>query len=207
VFSKAAASKGPRHTQCGMSRVRATRERRWRPVSPSCYRTYQTNGTTTGPFGRGTTHATQIVMLVEGNQRVIRMGDGRRFTLTLQPDGSYRNLTDASLRGTVLTSPGGVPTLRWKDGTRWVFGTTLSGAFGVVNLGLTQQIDRTGNTLTNTWSGTRITAIAGPDGRQLTLDYDGSNRITKVTDPIGRTVQYAYMVARLISSLRMARAV
>jgi YD repeat-containing protein len=146
-------------------------------------------------------------MLVEGNQRVVRMGDGRRFTLTLQPDGSYRNLTDAALQGTVLTSPGGVPTLRWNDGPRWVFGTTLSGAFGVVNLGLTQQIDRTGNTLTNTWSGTRITAIAGPDGRQLTLDYDGSNRITKVTDPIGRTVQYAYMVARLISSLRMARAV
>ena len=52
-----------------------------------------------------------------------------------------------------------------------------------------------------------FTSITGPDGRQLTLDYDGAGRITKVTDPIGRTVQYAYMVARLISSLRMARAV
>ena len=155
-------------------------------------RTYQTNGTTTGPFGRGTTHATQIVMLVDGNQRVIRMGDGRRFTLTLQPDGSYRNLTDASLQGTVLTSPAGVPTLRWKDGSRWVFGVTLNAAFGVSTLGLTQQIDRTGNTLTNTWSGLNITAIAGPDGRQLTLDYDGSGRITRASDPIGRAVQYAY---------------
>lgn len=37
-----------------------------------------------------------------------------------------------------------------------------------------------------------LTAIAGPDGRQLTLDYDGANRITRVSDPIGRTVQYAY---------------
>ena len=168
------------------------RERCWRPVSPSCWRTYQTNGTVTGPFGRGTTHATQIVMLVDGNQRIVRMGDGLRFTLTLQPDGAYRNLTDAGLQGAVLTSPGGVPTLRWKDGSRWVFGVTLSSAFGITNLGLTQQIDRTGNTITNTWSGTRITAIAGPDGRQLTLDYDGANRVTKVSDPIGRTVQYAY---------------
>lgn len=95
------------------------------PVSPSCC-TYQTNGTTAGPFGRGTTHATQIVMLVDGNQRVIRMGDGRRLTLTLQPDGSYRNLTDAAVQGIALTSPGGVPTLRWKDGSRWVFGVTLN---------------------------------------------------------------------------------
>ena len=155
-------------------------------------RTYQTNGSTNGPFGRGTTHTTQIVMLVEGNQRAVQLGDGRRFTLTLQPDGSYRNLTDAGLQGVVLTSPGGVPTLRWKDGSRWVFGVTLTGGFGVVNLGLTQQIDRAGNTLTNTWSGTRITAITGPDGRQLTLDYDGAGRVTKVTDPIGRSVLYAY---------------
>ena len=155
-------------------------------------RTYQTNGPATGPFGRGTTHASQIVMLVDGNQRVIRMGDGRRFTLTLQSDGAYRNLTDAALQGTVLTSPSGVPTLRWKDGSRWVFGVTLNSAFGVSTLGLTQQIDRTGNTITNTWSGTRITAIAGPDGRQLTLDYDGSNRITRASDPIGRAVLYAY---------------
>lgn len=117
LSSKAAASKGPRHTPCGMSRVRAMRERRWRPVSPSCWRTYQTNGTSTGPFGRGTTHATQIVMLVDGNQRVIRMGDGRRFTLTLQPDGAYRNLTDAALQGTVLTSPSGVPTLQKNRGS------------------------------------------------------------------------------------------
>lgn len=167
------------------------RERCWRPVSPS-WRTYQTNGTSIGPFGRGTTHATQIVMLVDGNQRVIRMGDGQRFVLTLQPDGSYRNLTDAALQGTVLTSPSGVPTLRWKDGARWVFGVTLNSAFGVSTLGLTQQIDRTGNSVTNTWSGATITAITGPDGRQLTLDYDGASRITKVTDPIGRSVLYAY---------------
>jgi len=83
-------------------------------------------------------------------------------------------------------------TLRWKDGSRWLFGVTISSAFGQVVLAVTQQIDRTGNTVTNTWSGATITAIAGPDGRALTLEYDGAGRITKVTDPIGRAVQYAY---------------
>ncbi len=155
-------------------------------------RTYQTNGAVSGPFGRGTTHTTQVVMLVEGDRRSIQFGDGRRLVLSLQPDGSYRNLTDGLLQGAVLTSPGGVPTLRWKDGSTWAFGVTLSSQFGVTNLGLTQQRDRNNNTITNTWSGTRITTITGPDGRQLLLDYDGSNRATRVTDPIGRTVQYAY---------------
>lgn len=37
-----------------------------------------------------------------------------------------------------------------------------------------------------------LTTITGPDGRQLTLDYDGSGRITRASDPIGRAVQYAY---------------
>ena len=155
-------------------------------------RTYQTNGTAAGPFGRGTTHSTQVVMLVDGNQRALQFGDGRRVTLTLQPDGAYRNLTDGAMQGAALTSPSGVPTLRWKDGSRWVFGVTLNSAFGVSTLGLTQQIDRTGNTITNTWSGANITAIAGPDGRQLTLEYDGSGRVTRASDPIGRAVLYAY---------------
>ncbi len=154
-------------------------------------RTYQTNGAATGPFGRGTTHTTQVMMLLQGEQRSIQFGDGRRATLTRQPDGTYRNVTDGVLQGAVLTA-GANPTLQWKDGSTWTFGVTLNSAFGVSTVGLTQQRDRNGNTITNTWSGTRITTITGPDGRQLLLDYDGSNRITRVTDPIGRTVQYAY---------------
>jgi len=162
----------------------------WLPVTVT--RTAQTNGAVNGPLGRGTTHTTRVVLLVEANLRSLQFGDGRRVTLTQQPDGSYRNLTDGLMQGAVLTSPSGVPTLHWEDGAKWVFGVTLSGAFGVSNLGLTQQLDRNGNTITNTWNGSRITAITGPDGRQLLLGYDGSNQITKVTDPIGRTVQYAY---------------
>jgi hypothetical protein len=33
--------------------------------------TYQTNGAGTVPCGRGTTHALQIVLLVNGNQRIV----------------------------------------------------------------------------------------------------------------------------------------
>lgn len=61
---------------------------------------------------------------MEASRRSLQFGDGRRVVLTLQPDGSYRNLTDGLMQGAVLTSPGGVPTVRWKDGSQWVFGVT-----------------------------------------------------------------------------------
>lgn len=154
-------------------------------------RTYQTNGTATGPFGRGTTHAAQMAVLIQGNQRIVRLGDGRRFAFTRQPDGTFRNATDGLMQGAVLTEPGGIPTLRWKDGARWVFGTSVN----QLTRGLTQQIDRNQNALTNVWSGQRITAITGPDGRQLTFAYDALDRITRVTDPLGRAVVYAYDAA------------
>ena len=154
-------------------------------------RTYQTNGTATGPFGRGTTHAAQIAVLIQGNQRIVRLGDGRRFAFTQQPDGTFHNTTDGLMQGAVLTEPGGIPTLRWKDGARWAFGASVN----QLTRGLTQQIDRNQNALTNVWSGQRITAISGPDGRQLTFAYDALDRITRVTDPLGRAVVYAYDAA------------
>jgi len=154
-------------------------------------RSYQTNGTVTGPFGRGTTHAAQMAVLIQGNQRIVRVGDGRRFAFTQQPDGAFRNTTDGLMQGAVLTEPGGIPTLRWKDGARWVFGASVN----QLTRGLTQQIDRNQNALTNVWSGQRITAITGPDGRQLTFAYDALDRITHVTDPLGRAVVYAYDAA------------
>ncbi len=41
-------------------------------------RTAQTNGAVNGPFGRGTTHTTQVVLLVEASRRSLQSGDGRR---------------------------------------------------------------------------------------------------------------------------------
>lgn len=130
-----------------------------------------------------------IALGIQGDQRVLSLADGRRFAFTKQPDGRFINLTDAAMQGAVITESGGIPSLRWKDGAVWTFSTPL---FPFVTSPLAGMQDRNGNTITLTRSGNQVTAIAGPDGRQLTLDYDGGGRITKVTDPIGRIVQYAY---------------
>jgi RHS repeat-associated protein len=153
-------------------------------------RTFRNQGSPTGPFGRGTAHAYQVLVGRQANQRILLLPDGRRFVLTLQSDSTYRNLTDRALQGAVLTEPSGVSTLRWNDGTTWTFGAASGLAENTFEL--TQLADRNGNTTTLTRSGNQITAIIGPDGRALTLEYDGGNRITRLSDPIGRIVAYAY---------------
>jgi len=153
-------------------------------------RTFRNQGQAVGPFGRGSAHSYHVLLGAQANQRILLLPDGRRVAFVRQPDGTYQNLVDVSFQGVVVTEPGGIPTLRWKDGTSWTFGF-VSG-LAVNTRELTQMTDRNGNAITLTRSGNQITAITGPDGRQLTLSYDGSNRITRITDPIGRSVLYAY---------------
>jgi len=153
-------------------------------------RTFRNQGQAVGPFGRGSAHSYHVLLGAQASQRILLLPDGRRVAFVRQPDGTYKNLVDMSFQGAVVTEPGGIPTLRWKDGASWTFGF-VSG-LAVNTRELTQMTDRNGNAITLTRSGNQITAITGPDGRHLTLSYDGSNRITRITDPIGRSVLYAY---------------
>jgi RHS repeat-associated protein len=154
-------------------------------------RTYRPKGPPSGPFGRGTSHAYQSGLISEGDLRTLVLPDGRQFAFPKQSDGTFRNVTDAAMQGGLLTESGGVPTLRWKDGSIWTFGAPQFAGQTTVSF-LIRQTNRTGDAVTITRTGATVTAISGPDGRQLTLDADGSGRLTKVTDPIGRQVLYAY---------------
>lgn len=59
-------------------------------------------------------------------------------------------------------------------------------------------LDRNGNALTLTRAtggglADNLTKITTPNGRYLTFTYDTSNRITQVTDILGRTITYTYL--------------
>ncbi|MFQ5657522.1 MAG: RHS repeat-associated core domain-containing protein, partial [Candidatus Methylomirabilales bacterium] len=152
-------------------------------------RTYRTNGAPAGPFGPGTSHPYHILLLIEQNLRTLLLPAGARLAFPRQPDGTFRNFTDPSMRGAVLTQSASAHTLRFKDGTAWSFGDApLRIAF------LIAQTDRNGNTVTLTRSGAlqNVTTITEPSGRQLLVTNDANNRITAITDPIGRTVTYSY---------------
>ena len=60
-------------------------------------RTYQTNGPATGPFGRGTTQATHIVMLVDGNpSRLMSPYPGLKSAISLEAWGEQVFVDKAS---------------------------------------------------------------------------------------------------------------
>ncbi|MBP8116176.1 MAG: IPT/TIG domain-containing protein [Nitrospira sp.] len=151
-------------------------------------RHYRSNGPATGPFGPGTSHGYQVVVRAEANVRTLFMPDGSRMQFRQQPDGTFRNSSEPTVRGAVYSEVNG-RVLRFKDGTTWTFGAGSQGFFF-----LTALADRNGNQLTLTRSGAtlNVTAVTAQDGRQLTLAYDAGNRITQITDPIGRVVQYQY---------------
>jgi YD repeat-containing protein len=151
-------------------------------------RTYRSNGASGGPFGPGTSHPYHILLLVESNLRTLLLPNGARVAFPQQTDGTFRNHTDPSMRGAVLTETSGLATVRWKDGSLWTFGTP---AYGIAYL--SGQRDRTGNALAITRDSLQnVTAITDAMGRQLSMTVDANNHITAITDPLGRSVQYAY---------------
>ncbi|HRB81419.1 MAG TPA: DUF6531 domain-containing protein, partial [Nitrospira sp.] len=160
-------------------------------------RHYRSNGPTTGPFGPGTSHGYQVVVRAEANVRTLFMPDGSRMQFRQQPDGTFRNSSEPTVRGAVYSEVNG-RILRFKDGTRWTFGAGSQGFFF-----LTALADRNGNQLTLTRSGAtlNVTAVTAQDGRRLTLAYDAGNRITQITDPIRRVVQYQYDGSGRLTSL------
>lgn len=151
-------------------------------------RFYRTKNSAVGPFGLGSSHAYDMRLLIVADQRTLLLPNGGRVLFAKQPDGTFRNGNAPAYRGAVLTQAGGSHTLRFKDGTTWTFGLTVS-VFGY----LTAQADRNGNqiTLTRNSSG-RLDTITDAAGRQFTLAYDGLSRITSITDVAGRVVRYAY---------------
>ncbi len=121
-------------------------------------------------------------------RRLILPGNSR-FAFVQQPDGTFVNTTHPRFAGAVLTAGGsGGHQLRFKDGTVWRFAQSFIAGVGV----LVEQTDRNGNHLTIERDGSsRITQIVEPSGRALVTTI-ASGRIKEIKDPLGRTVQYSY---------------
>ncbi|MFN8526493.1 MAG: DUF6531 domain-containing protein [Chloroflexota bacterium] len=97
---------------------------------------------------------------------------GRYGALVHQPNGTW-TLTDRAQITQTFSAPSGSP----PSGTP---GRLLSIA------------DRNGNTTSLTYDGSgKLTGVTAAGGRGLTIAYSG-NRISSVTDPLGRVVSYGY---------------
>lgn len=145
------------------------------------------------PFGRGTTH-NYAIRLVGGFQTG---GSGRLITpeqvsgwlfsyLRTESDGTlvFNNTTMiGSLGGIIRKLTNGTYEYRSRQGDVMRFDS--SGKLAAL-------VDRNTNTTSLTYTGANLTRITDPVGRSITLEYDGSNRIVKATDPLLREWRYTY---------------
>ncbi|MDB5348932.1 MAG: repeat-associated core domain protein [Planctomycetota bacterium] len=97
-----------------------------------------------------------------------------------QRDGSYRGTGSDHA---ALVFVGDHLTLRELDGTLTTF---------LPNGRLKSVEDPNGNRITASYTGTQMTSLKHSNGDRMTLAYDTSDRLIRVTDPFGRSVAYNY---------------
>src|SRR5262249_6973749 len=145
------------------------------------------------PFGRGWTHNWDVrltgLFAPGGTGRLIMPQEvtGRLYSFTgMDSSGAARFASTGTVTGLarrIIANPSQPTQFPRGDGSVFTFNSAGR---------LISKVDPNGNTTTLTYSGNNLTQITDPVGRSLTFAYDGSNRVISMTDPIGRTWHYTY---------------
>lgn len=151
-----------------------------RGLSLDWQRFYNSQGTNQGFLGYGWTCSYCMNVREDSGNALVTNEDGRVDKYAPDGNGGY---TPPKGGYDTLTKSGSAFTLKRKDQTRYNF----NGSGKLASI-----VDKNGNTITLSYSGSNLTTIADPTGRLLTLSYDGSNRITQITDPASRAIRFAY---------------
>jgi RHS repeat-associated protein len=168
-------------------------------------RTFRGISTNPGPFGIGTNHNYGYTLdTTNVNSGLINliMPDGNQFPFAQQANGTFVNSTIPSMQGATISNLACITTvygygcggtLRWKDGTQFLFQPLLIGKPWFAFLMTITDVNNNTILLVHSQSvPIEITQVIDPVGRSLNLTYDDTYRITSISDPIGRTVQYTY---------------
>jgi RHS repeat-associated protein len=162
------------------------------------------NNGSPGRLGVGWTDSYDYRIRADGGDLSFALPTNDRYLFVKQADGSYINTNEYWLAGAVLYDSGGYNseaayTLRFKDGTRFVFGYTYYGEeVSWPYFMLTYIIDRNGNETHIVTDAGALVEIDQPSGRSLyvTDDYidaaKGRVYIAQITDNMGRSVTYGY---------------
>lgn len=108
---------------------------------------------------------------------------GLYLTLTKNTDGTF-TLTSRDQSKTNFNSAGYITSVVDRNGN--ALSVTYSGTTP------TTVTDAAGRALTLTVSGGHVTKIVDPGSRSFTYAYDGSNNLISYTDPAGTVMQYSY---------------
>lgn len=124
----------------------------------------------------------------EAGNVTLKEGDGSVHVFSLNPNGTYARPTGAYME--LSKHPDGAYSILRNDGLTFAF--DASGK-------ITNISDRNGNALLYSYTavagiGDRLTGITDPVGRLVTLTYDPAGRLSQVADWEGRAFHYAYDV-------------
>lgn len=144
-------------------------------------RTYNSADKRASSISTGWTFGFESKITEEGNIAVVRLPDGSGVTFGVNAsDGSYKakdsrsTLIKQSDSSKILTTP-----------DQYSYGFDVKGY-------MVWMKDRNGNRIDITVNANgQVTAVQDPSGKISTVAYT-SNRISQMTDPVGRTVKYAY---------------
>jgi YD repeat-containing protein len=142
-----------------------------------------------GPLSIGWTHNYNIQCVEDstGGTVTITRWDGREIMFTT---GDWVNFAPPPGESSTLTFNYGSSCYVWRlqHGTTYTFSYAGSG----VNSPLITQTDRQANTLTLSYSGTLLTNIVDGASRRIAIQYDVSNHIQRVIDPLNQTNTFTY---------------
>ena len=147
-------------------------------------RSYNSLDTYAGVLGRGWTHNYNLRLVVDGDAVTLMAPRGSRLDFTDNGDSTFT--AGPGVRAALVRNPDDSYTLTRGDQIVYTFDAAGR---------LTALTDSNGNTTTLTYTGDDLTTVTAPGGRSLSLAYDGQGRITQFTDPLNRTVSYAYDAA------------
>lgn len=146
-----------------------------------------------GRFGRGWKDNYEIKLdgswTTGGAGRIVRPNEqtGRLFSYNrTDADGSLvftSSATVSQLADTIKKLTNGTLEYRYSGGEKMIFDSSGK---------MTAVLDRNGNTTTLSYSGERLTQITDPVGRVVSYQYDGSGRVIRITDPLDRSWTYSY---------------
>ncbi len=149
-------------------------------------RSYNALDSYNGPLGHNWTHNYDTRIVDAGATVTWIAPRGSHLPYARNGDGSYT--AGSGVRATLVKHPNGSYTVT--QGGQAAYHFAAAGR-------LTALDDGRGNVTTLTYTGGQLTSIAAPDGRALSLTFDGLGRITQLTDPLGRTVSYQYSSGNL----------
>ena len=149
-------------------------------------------------LGSGWTLSVDQVIQEQTNSLIrLVMPGNARYDFTLQSDGTYVNSRHQRFAGAVLSRVAAGLQLRYRDGSKVLF--RESTILGLSDVSFAVQFSDANDNQVNVYRDNldRVLRIVEPSGRSLQFNYGANGLIDSVVDPIGRSVSYAYTGNRL----------